>query len=331
MNQVNRKNFRRSMILGLISLATTSGCASMKPPTEWFAKSPAASTELAEEPGLGTTLANTGKGITGQFKSMGSAVGSAYTKTKTAVTNTFTSKKSDNTDDPTSLATMPTNLGPEIWVTNGQLYESQGNFTKALDNYTKALELQPNNEAGLLSTARLYSRQSQHEQAVEFYGKAIAVNPDPATYNELALAYKNLNRIAEAQAAVRQAIVLDPASQRYRNNLAGMLVAGGRSDEAVKELLQVFPPAIANYNIAYLHFSNKNLAGAQQYLNQALQIDPNLNEARLLLTKLQNSSSTQTAVAAYQTGESIYRTAQAIASPTVDANTAVYQMQPPSQ
>ncbi len=294
----------------------------MKPPSQWFAQAPLqAESERSES--LATKLSNTSKGITGQFKSMGSAVSNAYSKTKQAVTSSFT--KNEAGADPTSLTSMPTNLGPEIWVTNGQLYESQGNFPKALDNYTKALELEPSNEAALLSTARLYARQSQHQQASEFFSKAIAVNPDAGTYNELALAYQSQNKPAEAQAAVRQAISQDGKNARYRNNLASMLVKGGRSDEAVKELQQVFPPAVANYNVAYLHFSNQNMAAAQQHLQVALQQDPNLAQARDLMARIGNGSTAQSAMAAYQTANNIYKTAEALVTPTVPANQAIYQ------
>ena len=324
------KMLRRSLLMGVV-LMGTSGCASMKPPTSWFSKDSQANAATPKSSsGLATTLSNTTKGISGQFKSMGTAVSSAYSKTKDAVTSTFTSASMDkqNGQDPTSLTNMPLkeSLGPEIWVTNGQLYESQGNFTKALDNYTKALELEPNSQAALLSTARLYARQNHHPQASEFFSKALAVNPQASIYNELAVSLQGQGKPAEAQAAVRKAIQMDASNPRYRNNLAGMLVRSGRSDEAVKELQQVFPPAVANYNVAYLHVQNKNVAAAQQHLQTALKIDPNLALARDLLNQINGSSAAKSAVAAFETAGNIYRTAEAVAAPNVQANTAVYQM-----
>ncbi len=64
---------------------------------------------------------------------------------------------------------MPTSVGPEVWVANGQLNETKGDYAKALDNYTKALEIEPTNLSALLSTARLYDRQGQAPQAAEFF------------------------------------------------------------------------------------------------------------------------------------------------------------------
>lgn len=267
--------------------------------------------------------AGTGGGISGQFKSMGTVVSSAVGKAKNAVTSTFTTNP-DN-DDPTSLTNMPTNLGPEIWVTNGHVYETQGNIPKALDNYTKALELEPKNVSALVSTARLYAKQGQDAQAAEFFSKAIAVSPDSSSYNELAIVNQKIGRSAEAQAAVQKAIELDPSNARYRNNLASMLVASGRSDEAVKQLEQVFPPAVANYNVAFLHFNNSNIAGAQQHLQLALQADPNLQPARDLMGKLGGSPTAQTAMSAYNSAGQIYRTAQTVAGQGVPSTQVPYQ------
>ncbi|MCA9126335.1 MAG: tetratricopeptide repeat protein [Planctomycetales bacterium] len=202
---------------------------------------------------------------------------------------------------------MPSEILPEVFVTNGQLFESQGNYTKALDNYSKALEKEPANEAALLSTASLYLRQGHLEQANEFFTKAISVNPRAETFNELALVQQKQGLHADAQASIGQAIARAPQSLLYRNNLANMLVSVGRSDEAVKQLEQVLAPAQANYNVACLHFSNNNLAAAQQHLQIALQADPNLVDARQLMDRIVSNPTTKTAIAAYQNAAEVYR------------------------
>ncbi|MEM8734709.1 MAG: tetratricopeptide repeat protein [Planctomycetota bacterium] len=315
-------------LLVLGCMLASQGCASLKTP--W--KADAFGSRTAEPPaseGFMSSLSNTTKGISGQFKSMGSAMSSAYSKTKSAVTNRFTAASTDaNADDPTSLANMPSreSLGPEIWVTNGQLYEAQNNFAKALDNYTKALEAEPNNEAALLSTARLYARQKQYGQAADFFNKAIAVSPSPSTFNDLALSLQGQGRSPEAQAAVRKAIELDASNPRYRNNLAGMLIQAGRADEAVQELQQVFPPAVANYNVAFLQYQNQNVAAAQQHLQQALKIDPNMKLARDLLAQIGGSNAMQSTMAAYNKANNLYKTAETLVAPQVKANNAVYQV-----
>ncbi len=320
-----KNQFRRALLLGLTALASSSGCASMKSPMNMFTRSADAPSSSSGS-GFVTSLTNAGKGIGGQVKTMGSTVSSAMVKAKDMVVSPFTETSSN--DDPTSLANMPKDLGPEIWVTQGQLYETQGKHEKALENYTKALEKEPNNEAALLSVARLHARQQAYAQAETYFGKVLSLKPQAVIYNELASVQQSQGKIAESQTSIQRAIELDPTSSRYRNNLAGMLVAAGQSAEAVKQLEQVFPPAVANYNVAFLHFSNNNMAAAQQHLQTALQADPNMQEARALMDKIAGSPTTQGAMAAYQTANQIYRTAQASVAPTNPANAAVFQPAP---
>ncbi len=315
----------RLHFLGLLVLTASSGCASMKSPTSWF--SGGASKSAA-------SLSSTGQGVGGQVKSMGSTVSSAMGKAKNFVMTPF--GNSNDSSDPTSLSNMPTSLGPEIWITNGQLYETQGKQAKAMENYVKALEVEPNSEAALMSIGRLHARQQQYMEAEKYFTRALAVKPQADTFNEIAMLQQKQGRIAESQASLFKAIQLEPANVRYRNNLAGVLVSSGQSDAAVQQLQQVHSVAEANYNVAFLHFSNQNLPAAQQYLQLALQADPNLTRARDLLDKINGNPSTQSAMAAYQTANQIYRTAQAVTTPqqgatggtAVPATSAIYQQTP---
>ena len=315
-----------AILLGLSTLAASAGCASMPGPTTWFSKkSPTAALNGGGQTGgtFASKVTSAGAGIGGQVKSMGTTMSSAMGKAKSIVTAPFAGA-SDN-GDPTSLANMPDKLGPEIWVTNGQLYESQGKYAKAMENYTKALGVEPNNEAALLSMARLHVRQQQNDEAEQYFTKALAVRPKADVYNELASLVQKQGRNSEALAIMEKAIAQEPNSQKFRNNLAGMLVASGRSDEAVQQLAQVFSPAEASYNVAYLHFAKQDMAGAQRHLQVALQADPNLQPARELWATINGSPTTQSAIAAYQTANQIYRTAQGTVTPTTSANTAVFQ------
>ncbi len=302
---------RHWMLAMAIGVSASTGCASMNTTSMWpWSKS---ATTATPSTGFAEKLSGAGKSVVGQFQSMGTAVKSAAGKAKSAVTAPFTG--TSKSDDPTSLTNMPSSIGPEVWVANGQLNETKGEFNKALDNYTKALEIEPKNLAALLSTARLYERQGQSAKAAEFFQKAIAVKPDDASlYNELGLAKAKCGSAAEAETCIQKAISLDPSNSRYRNNLASLLVDGGRSDEAVKQLEQVFSPSVANYNVAYLHATKQNVAAAQQHLQVALQIDPNLKEARDLMNRLGGANAIQAAGNAYNMAGSVMQTIQSAGS-----------------
>ncbi len=52
--------------------------------------------------------------------------------------------------DPLSLSNTPSkSVGPEVFVANGQLWESTGDFGKAMESYTKALESAAKQRAGV--------------------------------------------------------------------------------------------------------------------------------------------------------------------------------------
>lgn len=309
--QVGKQRKHWGLLLACASL-TAPGCAGFSQKSMWpFPKGTANASTPSQTGGFSSTITGAGKSVAGQFQSMGTAVKSAAGKAKTAVIAPFSTTAKSN--DPTSLANMPTSLGPEVWVANGQSAETQGNYTKAFDNYTKALEIEPTNLSALLSTARLYDRQGQAPQAAEFFQKAIKTKPDDAAlYNELGLVKAKGGSAAEAESNIQKAIALEPTNSRYRNNLAGILVEGGRSDEAVKQLEQVFAPAVANYNVAYLHASKQNIAAAQQHLQLALQIDPNLKEARDLMNRLGGSGAVQAASSAYNVAGNVMQSVQGI-------------------
>jgi Tfp pilus assembly protein PilF len=315
---LSKKKTSACLLLTISISGVTCGCAT-KGPRSMF---PFGSTEAVSAVPSATS---TSAGLTTQLKSMGTTMTSAVGKARDAVTSTFSMKPGETVDPETSLAHMPKSLGPEIWVTQGQLAEMKGNHSSALDFYSKALEQEPANVPALQSVARLYMKQGQITDSIQFYEKTIAVQPSADNYAELSEAQRKANRLVDAQASIQKAISIDPSATRYRNSLASILVTVGRSDEAVTQLEQVLPPAVANYNVAYLHFSNKNFAAAQQHLQTALNADPNLQPARDLMATISKGQAVQTTMATLSTAENVFRTAQGAAGSAVTVSQVPYQ------
>ena len=210
-------------------------------------------------------------------------------------------------------------MGPELYVMNGALHENQGNYTKALDSYSKALEIEPKNPPALLSTARLYDRQNQKDKAIEFYQKAATVEPNNAAiFADMGGLQARCGNLTAAQSELQKAVKLDPKSTAYRSALAGVMLDSGNAEAAMAELNQVNNSAMANYQMAYLHFTRKNIPATQQYLGSALQIDPNLKPARDLMASMGGAQNiTQMAQQGQQTmqqAQGIYQRAGAIGS-----------------
>ena len=317
------KDSLRIAAVGSLAFAIT-GCTSTPGSRSsiWPTRTAGSPTSLS--PGAATgvagTLASTTQVVKGQFSSMGTAVSSAYGKAKTAIVSPFngTADAGAGTGDATALNNKPT-LDPELHVMKGQLDEQQGNYSKALDSYSKALELEPKNPAALLSTARLYERQNEKDKAVEFYQKASAVAPNNASiFADLGNLHARSGNLPAARAELQKAVNLDPKSTSHRSALAGVMLDSGNSEAAMTELSQVNSPAMANYQMAYLHFSRKNVPATQQYLNSALQIDPNLKPARDLMASMGGAQKinqmAQGGQQAVQQAQGIYQQAGAIGS-----------------
>jgi len=305
----------------------------------WPTRSAGSSASLPTGTAAGVTgsIASTTKAVKGQFSSMGTAVSSAYGKAKTAIVSPFGA--SNESGDPTSLSSKST-VGPELHVMNGQLQESQGSYAKALDSYSKALEQEPKNPSALLSTARLYERQNEKEKAVEFYQKAAVVAPNNAAiFADLGSLHARNGNLPSARAELQKAVNLDPKSTSYRSALAGVMLDSGNADAAMTELNQVNSPAMANYQMAYLHFARKNVPATQQYLGSALQIDPTLKPARDLMASMGGAQNitqmAQQGQQAVQQTQGIYQQAGAIGNNIQglmsNSQNAVLAMPAPSQ
>lgn len=271
-----RKAVLASLIAGTGILST--GCtssgfsvASLNP----FAKNDAT-------PGVQTSLtdsiASNAVGAKNQVRTVGATAESAWSKTKNAVTGVFSAKETSegvSENDPLSLANMPKSIGPEVYVAQGQLWESTGDFTKAMESYARALENEPSNGPALASIARLHFRQGEHPKAAEFFRKAVEQSPDDAgLHNDLGLTYSRLGDYASAAQSIQRSLEIKPGTSRYANNLASVKFQGGATDDAFDVLAANNKPAVAHFNMAYLHFKKGQMMEAKSHLGQALQSQP---------------------------------------------------------
>jgi Flp pilus assembly protein TadD len=231
----------------------------------------------------------------GQLSTVGTAFNSAYGKAKEAITSPFTANPSADQSTGATLAATPkpNSINPEVYVMTGQLNESTGDYKKALDSYSKALEIEPKNAAALVATARLYDRLNERDKAISFYQKCIEVSPTASTLAELGNLHAKAGNLNAAREELQKAVALEPKNASHHTALAGVLLDLGQEDKAMEELMNSHTPAMANYQMAYLHFARKNVPGAQQYAGTALQMDPNLTPARELFASIGGAQSLQ--------------------------------------
>jgi tetratricopeptide (TPR) repeat protein len=167
--------------------------------------------------------------------------------------------------------------------------------------------------------ARLYDNQKDSTKAIEFYQKAIDAAPGTAeAYAELGNIYARSGNLKNAKDELRKAVNLQPKNRGFRASLAGVLLDSGNANAALDELGQVESPAMAQYQMAYLNFTRKNIPATQQHLNSALQIDPNLKPARDLMASMGGAQNVQQMVQqgqqAGQKAMGIYQQAGAVAN-----------------
>lgn len=213
---------------------------------------------------------------------------SSWKKTTGAVAGAFATKPQQvlPENDPLRLDRMPTKIGPEVYTGAARLLENQGKFAEAETRYREALRAEPKDLNALVGLARLHDRQGQSEQAIELYQKAAQAHPTNALiYNDLGLCHRRRQELDKSLAAFRKAVDLQSDNAKYRNNLAGVLVEGGRVDEAFKELAAVSPPAVAHYNLAHLLEQKSQRPAAITHLQKAVALDANLLPARDLLNQ----------------------------------------------
>ncbi len=257
--------------------------ASMNP----FSKSPEPGVLAPQEPSttqkLTESIASTAGGARNQFSTMGTTVKSAWTKSTGAVTGLFGGGDDEvpqgSEPDPLRLDNMPQSVSPEVFVANGQLWESTGNFPKAMESYVKALESEPNNAPALTSIARLHFRQGNHQKAIEFFQKAISANPkDAGLHNDLGLTFSKIGNHAAAAQCLETALQISPGTSRYANNLASVKFESGDTNSAYKVLADNNKAAVAHFNMAYLHFKKGQLGEARNHLGHAVQFESQAGE-----------------------------------------------------
>ena len=246
------------------------------------------------------------------LRSVATSTKNAWGKSKNAVTGIFkgetaqekalAARQAESNVDPLRLD-RKTNVGPEVYVANGRLWESTGNRQKAMESYVKALEVKPNDGKALAAIARLHHSSDEHTKAIDFFSRAISQEPEEATlHNDLGLTYAKSGNKAAAVASLTRALEISPGTSRYANNLATIKFDLGKTDEAFAVLKENNKPAVAHYNMAYLYQERGQTDDAKMHLTEAMKyknegsIDSSIaravNRSQEMLAKLEGGKAT---------------------------------------
>jgi len=221
-------------------------------------------------------------------------------------------------------------MAPDVdALKRGLALHNAGDFQQAEQVYQKILRLDPRHADALHLLGLIGQQRGEPAVAIEYIGKAIAVNGSKAVYHtNLAAAHQALKRYYDAENCCRRAIRLEPKYAEAHYNLGLALESQGKAEAALgayeqatrlkpniaeahlnrgnvmrefgrledaekcfREALRVRPGyALAHYNLGnLLHGQDQNAAAIECY-RQAVASDPNYVDARFnLATVLQAS------------------------------------------
>ena len=170
------------------------------------------------------------------------------------------------------------------WANLGTAYASENRFREALPAYDRAIELDPGYALAYLNRGSSHRLLGNLSAAAADYQRFITLQPDdrrgPGAYRQLAMAYLNGERPADAIAALQVAGERDPGAvdADYFQTLGIANAQLGRYADAVAAfeaaLARKPMSADALTNLGFAHLRNGNPAAALATARRALAIAP---------------------------------------------------------
>jgi superkiller protein 3 len=202
-----------------------------------------------------------------------------------------------------ALAASPS---ADLYNLLGECYEESGQAPPALEAYRQSLALDPDHTSAHRGRARLSSQAGHYQTAFASLEKIIALGQANARdYSNLGNLYFRTGSRPEAETAYREAIRRDPNDALSHHDLAVVLRAMDRPDEAAQELTRA---ALLNpddpenhYKLGSLALERGQLQEARQGLVKAIELGSQNVHAYLFLGSLaQEQGQTAEALRLYQ-------------------------------
>ncbi|MGI0118422.1 tetratricopeptide repeat protein [Zooshikella sp. RANM57] len=181
------------------------------------------------------------------------------------------------------------------FILQGDSYLLQRDWNNALKAYENVAKEKNNNVLAKLKIARVYFLSGQYQKALTAYQSLQEDNPENAEiyFNlaSLGLSQKQLVPMDRTSEWGRTAVMLEPENKKYRQLLAWIYHAQGKTPEAlnlIKEYVsESSQDANINYQAGIFYRDLKNVEKAKYFLLQALSINPDMADAEKALEKLQ--------------------------------------------
>ncbi|MDV6343379.1 LytR C-terminal domain-containing protein [Nitrosomonas sp. Is37] len=164
----------------------------------------------------------------------------------------------------------------------GRYYHRKTSYAKAIEFYQKALAVNPDYVEAHNGLGVIYSTQGQHQLALEHFQKAIRITPTATyLYNNLGYAYLIQGQNSEAAAAFQEALHFDSHNYKARQNLAMAHKRMGLSEKMAAPLTITQEPAVINANISQTLTAQQSPSQQNSNQQQLVQVAPNIYEFRI--------------------------------------------------
>lgn len=172
-------------------------------------------------------------------------------------------------------------------LVTARAFKEKGFTGDAIMMFERARKHQPDLQGISRDLAVLYDRAGEYFQADREYQAALAVSPDdPDLLNDYGFFHYQRSRYDDAELQFREAIKRKPNHERALTNLGMTLAKKNQWDESESLFAIVSGPAAAAFNVAVMRAAIGDSSIALQKCEQALTLQPTLEPAQALSTKL---------------------------------------------
>ncbi len=170
----------------------------------------------------------------------------------------------------------------------GQVAEGQADLDRAIDQYKQAVAIDPTYQPALFRLGMAQAAGRQYDAAILTWRQYVtATGGSAAAYADLGFCLDLAGRGPQADAAFKAGVAADPRNAPCRTNYGLMLARAGKLDAATVQLAAVLTPAEVQYDLASVLENQGRRDEAKARFAKALQLDPNMADAKARLTNLQ--------------------------------------------
>lgn len=185
-----------------------------------------------------------------------------------------------------------------VHVAYGRWQEQQRQPALAREAYQKALEHDPKSVEALLGLARLDQLAGRHEEAERHLQRAQQLHPqEPLVFAGWGEFYAAQEKWPQAIERYQQAIKLAPDEPLFKHQLGVAQVKSGAITQGLASFTAAVGEAEAHYNVGVLLYQQGRVVEAEQHLQRALALKPELAPASKMLAKIQQQRSGTTPMA----------------------------------